>query len=245
MTQNHSRFIDLQGCVNFRDIGGYRNCQGQTVAWRKIFRSASLHLMTGEDTRQVYQTLGVVTLIDLRNSTEIKRDEYRSSLPATVNYRSVPFLELHGIDPFEVGDDPAARLADIYLWILANSGQLIADALNTLADEPNLPALFHCTAGKDRTGVLAAMILSILDVDEEQIMADYALTNQTMDSLYPRLRSIPGNEKRPRASFEAQPRAMEAMLSELNNNHGGAEKYATAHGVSAATIQKLRTSLLE
>ena len=151
MTQNHSRFIDLQGCVNFRDIGGYRNRQGQTVAWRKVFRSASLHLMTGEDTRQVYQTLGVVTLIDLRNSTEIKRDEYRSSLPATVNYRSVPFLELHGIDPFEVGDDPAARLADIYLWILFNSGQLIADALNTLADEPNLPALFQQPA---RTALL-------------------------------------------------------------------------------------------
>ncbi len=245
MTQNHSRFIDLQGCVNFRDIGGYRNRQGQTVAWGKVFRSDSLHLMTADDIGRVYQAMGVVTLIDLRNSTETKRDEYKSSLPTTVNYRSVSFLELHGIDPFELGDDPAARLADINLWILANSGHLIAEALNALAEDPNLPAIFHCTAGKDRTGVLAAMILSILDVDEEQIMADYLLTNQTMDRLFPRLQSIPGNEERPRVSFEAQPKAMEAMLSDLNNNHGGAQAYALAHGVSTKNIHQLRASLLE
>lgn len=245
MAQNNSRFIDLQGCVNFRDIGGYRNRQGKTVAWRKVFRSDSLHLMTGGDTRNVYQNLGVVTLIDLRNSTETKRDEYSSSVPAPVKYSSVSFLELHGIDPFELGDDPAARLVDINLWILANSGHLISEALSTLVEEPNLPAVFHCTAGKDRTGLLAAMILSILDVDEEQIMADYLLTNQTLDRLYPLLRSIPGNEERPRASFEARPQAMEAMLSDLSNNHGGAAEYAMAHGMSAENIHKLRASLLE
>lgn len=245
MTQNHSRFIDLQGCVNFRDIGGYRNRQGQTVVWGKVFRSDSLHLMTDEDNCQVYQTLGVVTLIDLRNSSEAQRDGYSSSLPTTANYQHKPFLEQHGIKTFKPGDDPAARLADIYLWILANSGHLISEALNTLAEEGLLPALFHCTAGKDRTGVLAAIILGILDVDEEQIMADYLLTNQTMDRLYPLLRSIPGNEERPRASFEAPPKAMEAMLSALANDYGGAQEYALSHGVSAATIHQLGASLLE
>lgn len=245
MAQDHSRFINLQGCTNFRDMGGYRNRRGQTVAWGRVYRSDSLHLMTGEDKVQVYQDMGVVTLIDLRNSTETKRDDYSSSLPRNVNYRSISFLDLHGIDPFKEGDDPVARLEEIYLWILANSGHLVTEALNILAEEPNLPAIFHCTAGKDRTGVLAAMILSILDVDQEQIMADFELTNQTLNQLYPRLRSIPGNENRPRASFEAPPKAMAAMLSTLNNTHGGAEKYALAHGVSAANIQKLRSSLLE
>ena len=244
MAIKHSRFIDLQGCVNFRDIGGHQNRLGQAVVWRRIFRSDSLHLMTADDTRHVYQTLGTVTLIDLRNSSEVQRDEYRSSIPPSVNYRHVPFLEQHGIDPFDVGDDPAARLAGIYLWILANSGHLIAEALTTLAEETSLPAVFHCTAGKDRTGVLAAMLLGILNVDEDKIMADYTLTNQTMDRLYPRLRSIPGNEKRPRASFEAQPKAMEAMLSALGNDYGGAQEYALAHGVSKANILQLRASLL-
>ena len=244
MTNENSRFITLHGCVNFRDIGGYRNRQGQTVSWRSVFRSDSVHLMTGEDTRHVYQAMGVVTVIDLRNSTEVQRDEYSSSLPTSVNYHHAPFLEQHGISPFKPGDDPATRLADIYLWILANAGHLIAQTLITLAEEPNLPALLHCTAGKDRTGVLAAIILGILDVDEEQIMADYTLTNQTLDRLYPLLRSIPGNEERPRASFEAQPKAMEAMLAALSNDYGGAREYAMAHGVSTANIDRLKASLL-
>lgn len=245
MAKNHPRFIDLQGCVNFRDIGGYRNRLGQTVVWRKVFRSDSVHLMTSGDSQHVYQNLGLATFIDLRNSTEAGRDEYSSSLPTTVNYRHVPFLEQHGITPFSPEDDPAARLAEIYLWILANSGHLIAEALNTLAEEPNIPALFHCTAGKDRTGVLAAIILSLLNVDEKQIMADYALTNQTMDRLYPRLRSIPGNEARPQTSFEAQPKAMEAVLSTLGSDYGGAQDYVMNHGVSMENIQRLRGSLLE
>ena len=91
---------------------------------------------------------------------------------------------------------------------------------------------------------MAAIILGILNVDEEQIMADYTLTNETMDRLYPVLRSIPGNEARPRASFESQPKAMEAMLSVLNNDHGGAQEYALAHGVSTANIDRLKASLL-
>ena len=245
MAQDPSRFIDLQACVNFRDVGGYRNRRGQTVAWRKMFRSDSLHLMSDEDIQRVYQTLGVVTLIDLRNSNETQRDGYRSSLPTTANYHHLSLLEDYAVRIYEPGDDPAARLTTTYLWILANSGHLIAQALNTMAEEPNLPALFHCTAGKDRTGVLAAVILGILDVDEEQIMADYELTNQTMDRLYPLLCAIPGNEERPRASFEAQPQAMEATLAALRNNYGGAQAYAFSQGVSKANIQQLRTSLLE
>ena len=245
MAQDNSRFIELQGCVNFRDIGGYRNRHGQTVVWRKLFRSDSVHLMTDDDNRVVYQSLGVATFIDLRNSTEAKRDEYSSSLPTTVKYHHVPFLEQHGISAFKPGDDPAARLAEIYLWILANSGHLVAEALNTMAEELNLPALFHCTAGKDRTGVLAAILLSILGVDDEQIMADYTLTNRTMERLYPRLRSIPGNEERPQASFEAQPKAMEAVLEVLGREYGSAQEYAITHGVSTKNIDQLRGSLLE
>ena len=244
MAQDQNRFIELQGCVNFRDLGGYRNRQGKTVAWRKVFRSDSLHLMTDEDTKHVYQTMGVASLIDLRNSTEMDRDGYESTLPTTVNYLSLSFLELHGIDPFELGDDPASRLAETYLWILNNSGHLVGEALNALAQQPNRPSLFHCTAGKDRTGVLAAMLLSILDVDEEQIMADYELTNLAMDRLYPLLCAIPGNETRPRTSFQAQPKAMEAFLSALRNDHSGAQEYATTNGVSTENIDILRASLL-
>ena len=92
---------------------------------------------------------------------------------------------------------------------------------------------------------MAALILGILGVDDQQIMADYILTNQTMDRLYQRLRAIPGNELRPRSSFEAQPKAMEEFLNTLRDEYGGAESYAKAHGVPQAAIEKLRASLLQ
>ena len=143
------------------------------------------------------------------------------------------------------GDDPVVRLTHAYQWIIGNSGTRIAETLETLSQASNLPAVFHCTAGKDRTGILSAMILGVLGVDEEQIMEDYCLTNRIIDSLGERLRSIPGNEHRTLSSFEAQPRAMERVLSELHNVFGGAEGYARAQGVDDDTIGRLRELLLE
>ena len=246
MMDRNSRFIELQGCINFRDLGGYRTGDGKAVRWRRLFRSDSVHLMTAQDTDYVYDSLGVVTLFDLRNSDEVRRDASAARRPASVQYHHVPFLEHHGIAPFNPEEDPADRLAGIYLWVLGNSGSLVADVVNRLAREPQLfPALFHCTAGKDRTGVLAALLLGVLGVDNETILADYALTNQTMDRLYERLRAIPGNEERPISSFEAQPKAMEEVLATLTTEYGGAEGYLTSHGVTADSIDRLRASLLD
>lgn len=245
MEQDNSRFIPLQGCINFRDLGGYSAGNGQTVKWRRLFRSDAVHSMTPQDIDFVYNTLGVVTLIDLRDAAEVRRDGGNGALPSSARYHHLPFLAEHGITPFSPSEDPADRLAGIYLWILANSGALVAGALNTLAQEGHLPAVFHCTAGKDRTGVLAALILGILGVDDQQIMADYDLTNQTMDRLYQRLRAIPGNEMRPRSSFEAQPKAMEEFLNTLRDDYGGAESYAKAKGLPQAAIDQLRASLLQ
>ena len=245
MGHEYTRFIPLHGCINFRDLGGYRASNGRTVKWRRLFRSDSVHLMSSQDVDHVYQTLGVVTLIDLRNAAEVQREGGNGALPSSARYHHLPFLEQHGITPFSPSEDPADRLAEIYLWILANSGTLVAGALNVLAQGGHLPAVFHCTAGKDRTGILAAVVLSALGVEDEVIMADYLLTNQTMDLLFERLRAIPGNGQRPRASFEAQPRAMEEFLSALRHQYGGAESFLKAHGVSQATIDRLRMALLE
>ena len=105
--------------------------------------------------------------------------------------------------------------------------------------------MFHCTAGKDRTGVFAAIVLGALGVDDQAVLEDYKLTNQTMDLLFERLRAIPGNEQRPRESFEAQPKALEEVLASLRNGYGAAEGYLKAHGVEEPTIDQLKTHLLE
>ena len=100
MEQDNSRFIPLEGCINFRDLGGYSAGNGQTVKWRRLFRSDAVHSMTPQDTEFVYNTLGVVTLIDLRNTAEVQRDGGNGALPSWARYHHLPFLEEHGITPF-------------------------------------------------------------------------------------------------------------------------------------------------
>ena len=113
MEHSHPRFIPLQGCINFRDLGGYRTRNGQTVKWRKLFRSDSIHHMTPDDIDYICNNLGLVTVIDLRNTDEVQRDGDCTTVPSSVQYHHVPLLEQLGMVPYHESEDPALRLADI------------------------------------------------------------------------------------------------------------------------------------
>ena len=242
---NTGNFIPMQGCFNFRDLGGYRTREGRTVRNGVLFRSDALHFMTPEDMAFVQTSLGLSTVIDLRNTDEASEAGRWPGDGSTVRYRNIPFLEDRDISHPVEGADPVVRLTEIYTWIIANAGERVAQALNLLAQDQTLPAVVHCTAGKDRTGVLSAIILGLLGVDDEQIMADYILTNQIIGVLGERLRQRIGDPNRPLYMFEAQPRAMERALSDLNDGWGGPEGFVLAHGVAPETIQRLRDALLE
>ena len=136
----------------------------------------------------------------------------------------------------------------MYLPIIRDSGGQIAKAVTTLAGEDGLPAVFHCSAGKDRTGICAAIVLGLLGVDEQVIMNDYSLTSKNIGGIIGRLAVLPGNEhmlRLPVEFFHPQPGAMEAVLAELRNVHGGVESYVKSHGVSDGTLTRLRGSLLQ
>ncbi len=184
-------------------------------------------------------------VVDLRNPDEAEGAGRWPTGGSTVRYHNVPYLEGRDVSHPAPGIDPVVRLTEIYTWIISNAGARVAESLNALAGESSLPAVFHCTAGKDRTGVLSAIVLGLLGIDDEQIMADYCLTNQIIGSLGPRLRQRPGNEDRPLTAFEAQPEAMERVLSDLNRNWGGAEEYVLSQGVSADALTRLRGALLD
>ena len=244
--QPPQRFIPLQGPLNFRDLGGYPTRSGATVEWRRVFRSDAIHLMTPGDADHVYRTLGVATVLDLRTQEEVQRYGVEDVDGFAATYQHLPFLEDRQAIP-GVDQDPVSRLTEMYLGILRNAGGQIAKGLETLSHADTLPAVFHCTAGKDRAGILAAIFLGVLDVDDEEILKDYSVTNQTIDRIIRRLRVLPGNEhmlERPVEYFRAQPRAMESMLKELANGHGGPEGYLLSHGLSSEAIDRLRASLL-
>ena len=247
MEQSLSRNIQLQGPLNFRDLGGYRVRDGQTVRWRKLIRSDAVHSMSPQDSEFVYNTLGVVNIIDLRTPAEVRRDGLADATGYAVRYHHIPFLE-HGLGIASIEQDPVARLTGLYLGILREAGGQIARGLDVLAGAGGLPAVFHCSAGKDRAGIMAAMILSLLGLDERQILEDYTVTNQNIEAIVLRIQVLPGNEhmqQRPVEYFHAQPKAMEEFLNALRDEYDGAESYAQAYGVPQCAIDHLRATLLQ
>lgn len=162
-----------------------------------------------------------------------------------IAYHQFPFLERRGVLPPTSGEEVEKRLTDMYQWVLMNAGSLVAQAFAALAQPMNQPALFHCSAGKDRTGVLAATILDVLGVGREDIVNDYLATNEVIDAILVRLQGMPGFLDSTREGIMAPRSAIEKYLDVTQSEFGGSEAYLLHHGVHQSTIDHFRESMLE
>ena len=245
MTQQMERRIVLEGAVNFRDQGGYPTENGRFVKWRRLFRSDSLHDLTESDVQTITGTLGLTTIVDLRSINSVLEDGRGLLALSGIAYHNYPFLERRGIEPPTSGSDPGERLTAIYQWILLNAGTLMAQAFNALAQDVNQPALFHCNAGKDRTGVLGATVLSVLGVSREDVVADFLMTNEVIDGILARIKKMPGFQDSTRDGIMAPQSAIEKFLDVMQREFGGPESYLLRHGVQQETINVFKESMLE
>ena len=239
------RRIVLEGAVNFRDQGGYSTENGRFVKWRRLFRSDSLHDLTESDVQTITGTLGLTTIVDLRSINSVLEDGRGLLALSGIAYHNYPFLERRGIEPPTSGSDPGERLTAIYQWILLNAGTLMAQAFNALAQDVNQPALFHCNAGKDRTGVLGATLLSVLGVSREDVVADFLMTNEVIDGILARIKKMPGFQDSTRDGIMAPQSAIEKFLDVMQREFGGPESYLLRHGVQQETINVFKESMLE
>ena len=239
------RRIVLEGAVNFRDQGGYPTENGRFVKWRRLFRSDSLHDLTESDVQTITGTLGLTTIVDLRSINSVLEDGRGLLALSGIAYHNYPFLERRGIEPPTSGSDPGERLTAIYQWILLNAGTLMAQAFNALAQDVNQPALFHCNAGKDRTGVLGATLLSVLGVSREDVVADFLITNEVIDGILARIKKMPGFQDSTRDGIMAPQSAIEKFLDVMQREFGGPESYLLRHGVQQETINVFKESMLE
>ena len=225
-------------------LGKIRYPRQASYSGRRLLRGDALHHMTDGDVEYVANTLGVNTVVDLRNPDQIQN----CPLPLA-QYHNIPFMEGMATGVLSNTDqDPVERLTATYLWILRNAGEQISHALTTLAEEDNLPAVVHCSAGKDRTGILAALVLGILGVSENDIIEDYTTTNQVKTEIIHRLSTVPGYEhvqSRPATYFQAHPKVMEGLLAEIQDVYGNAVSYVRVQGVSEWTIAQLQRDLLD
>jgi protein tyrosine/serine phosphatase len=239
------RLIALEGAVNFRDLGGYATAAGMRMRWRTLFRADGLGELTDSDL-SVLRTLGIRTVIDLRSGEELERGRFDVDAHP-VAFHHFPFLdELPDAEEF---DRRPGFLGSQYREFLSDAGGRIRAALEVLAAPGALPAVFHCTAGKDRTGVLSAIVLSLLGVDEPTVVADYALSGEAMLRLraklivkYPEGRDSIENLDE---VFSADPAQMEQLLDHLKERYGTVDAYVAGLGVQPAVLDGLRAALLE
>ena len=180
------RRLHLTGAANFRDLGGYQTIDGRYVRWGMIYRSEALGRLSPEDLQHLNQ-LGLRLICDLRTPGEISRVPDR--IPQTAIWAATPAQE----GDFDSSMLPTLlfnrkRIPDLmrqsYPKLLAENPQRFGAVLSRFADPDNLPAVFHCTAGKDRAGLTAALLLGSLGVPEKTIIADYTLSNLAYEQLF-------------------------------------------------------------
>lgn len=243
------RRLPLEGAPNTRDLGGYP-CRGGVTRWGVFFRSASTHVYTQQD-MQTLRNAGVTTAVDLRSDME--RERQPSALLDAVGFttHSVPLLDRinsHDFDESLPGNlfegDVPGSMSGLYISLLDNNAEDLARVFTLLCQAPDA-ALFNCTAGKDRTGVVAMLLLGLAGVANADIEADYAVTEIYMRERF--FNSVDGNEENPIPLFvlRSLPESMRRTLKHLEDNWGDAQQYLLAAGMSKEAIQALLAKFVQ
>ncbi len=244
------RHLKLEGTLNTRDIGGYVTGDGRKTRWRRFLRSDSLHQLSAKDQQDLLD-YGVRTIIDLRRSAEMQdqRNVFFGSDKVTYYHQNMAGdMELREWQRTPPGIEYVERKRWRYSVVLDKRMSEVRDTLCTLAASDTLPALVHCTAGADRTGIITALVLGIAGVPAEIIAQDYALTARFHLPIH--LEAHPEIDP---ASYTWQdlqhissnPEVMLAVLRDLDERHCGVEGYARHVGVSQAEIDALRDAMVE
>jgi protein-tyrosine phosphatase len=245
------RLVELDGPANFRDLGGYRTRDGRAVHTGRVFRADSLSAMSDRDVQHCVHVLHLHTIVDLRTGAEVDRFSHGPLEREGVTFHHEPIIDETRIPPGERDRSRAdgMTLDEIYRMMLERFGDRFATVLRLVADPANHPIVFHCAAGKDRTGLTAALTLGLLDVDEETIVVDYAASAQRMPEMIARnlARAEAGQDALVEVAqqhYEARAEAMEEVLRWIDAEHGSIEGYLRAQGLEPEAISSLRAALL-
>ena len=251
------RTLNWEGCFNVRDLGGLESADGRKIRWGALVRS-DLPVRLTKRGRTALLDHGIKSIVDLRFADEVKNDWERypfrtdgggnGSQPA---YLNVPFFDFGESGPDEeriAAYQAAASRAELIQLDLDLNRQGIAAAVAAIADAPAGGVLVHCHAGKDRTGVVVALVLDTLGVRDEDIADDYALTAENIEPLIVEwLESMSDDaSERERLRVLAMP-AREAMLDALaylRARYESAASYLRDGGVTQVQLDALKERLL-
>ena len=248
MVDSLDRWLALEGLDNVRDVGGLPLRDGGQTRPGVLLRSASLHYLTPGDVEHLVDVLGLKLVLDLRTGREVDRDGPTAVARAGVETVWLSFLAEDG-DPLPEADDDLDPMVHNYLGYLSQRGENVVQAVRRLAAPDAGPALVHCAAGKDRTGVLVALVLDAVGVQRSAVLADYMLSAEQVPAMFRRWTTAAG-EPMPADLTPHLPRAevMATVLARLDAEHGtgdvgGAAGWLRANGLDVAELDRLRGRL--
>jgi protein-tyrosine phosphatase len=236
-----TRELSIEVAYNVRHLGDYETDAGARTRAHDVYRAASLHRVTEAGIATFAET-GIRTIIDFRSDMERERD-------ATPDMSRFGIRSVHA--PVFQSDASPAGLANQefpgYGYVYQRFLEIGAPAYKTFFEtvaETDDGVLFHCAAGKDRTGVAAALLLELSGVKHDHIVSDYVLTTELLkpqvDEWLPEMASRGISEERARALMGAPQEAIETALTTLREEHGGAEDYLRSIGVSETVLDTVR-----
>ena len=254
------RWIDFEGAVNVRDVGGMPTADGGKTLPGRLLRSDNLQGLTPRDVTKLVEGHGLRTVIDLRTTGEVAsegpgpltkigsiRHTHHSMLPeagAATDAAAETFAKRR---ERILATAPHDVVCAIYLRYLADRPDSVVNALRTIADTDGA-AIVHCAAGKDRTGVVVALALSVAGVTQDAIVADYAATSQRIAAILARLRSSPTYatdvDRLPEDAHTPREHTMTSFLGHLDTEHGGVLGWLEENGFGDADATRLRQRLL-
>ncbi|MEM7250027.1 MAG: tyrosine-protein phosphatase [Pseudomonadota bacterium] len=240
--------IELDGPSNFRDLGGSRGLDGRIVRRGRLYRSDALHRLSDKDIDQL-RSLEIRAVFDLRYGEERGRDVTPRPPDAPYVVHEVGLAKKPGesfVDSFQGGvthrDDARGYMSQNYSQYPILYREALASVVQFLINGDG-NAVFHCTAGKDRTGYIAAMVLSALGVSREDIMVDYLRTNRWWDPAERVPTDIPWDVVEP--IFSAREEYLETMFVTIDQDHGGVDTYLRETvGIGPTLLASLRSTML-
>ena len=246
------RDLVWDGCLNVRDLGGLDTANGGRTRYGAVVRADDVHQLSDEGWRALVAH-GIRTVLDLRGDHE-REDDPPAELPVEVVH--VPFMEASEAEWEEIAEeieaaavaapDVASSTRDVYLIFLERFKANVAAAVRALAQAPEGGIVIHCVGGKDRTGLLVAFLLHLAGVDDREVAADYALSEERLLSRHQAwFEAAESDEELARLQRIAQTPAasMEGVFAELERRYGGVEGYLRAAGVSDEGLALVRARL--
>jgi protein-tyrosine phosphatase len=256
-SKERSRILAWDGLFNARDLGGLPAADGGHMRWGALVRSDMLPRLT-QDGQAALVDHGIRTVVDVRFPEEVLVDwdaypfQGEAATGDAPQYLNVPFNTGRGQDGEEEirqAYQTAASREELNRLDIDLNQKGVAAIVTAIATAPEGGVLVHCHAGKDRTGAVVALLLSLVGVPDEVIADDYALTAVSLAPLISEWLDSMSSEPRERARLEglANPsrEAMLETLAHLRSRHGGAEAYLLSGGVTPADIERLRDRLVE